>query len=98
MDIDSLDRRTLHRLHEFVTGDSLVRNKKRARTQYSQDRKLQELKKTLQKFNSGKKKQPSPYCFLCTYIVFFLDNDTSSDSESDSSSGSDSDDSGSSSD
>jgi bromodomain-containing factor 1 len=36
LDIDSLDRRTLHRLHEFVTGESLVNKppSKKARTQY----------------------------------------------------------------
>ncbi|KAI7890294.1 Bromodomain-containing protein [Mucor mucedo] len=86
LDIDSLDRPTLHRLHEFVTGESLVAKKssspssKRPRTHYSErdaDRKIRELEETLQKFNS----------------------DSSSDSgDSDSSSGSDSDDSGSSSD
>lgn len=86
LDIDSLDRRTLHRLHEFVTGESLVRKSsspasKRARTHYSErdsDRQIRQLEKTLQKFNS--------------------DNESSSESDSDSSSGSDSDDSGSSSD
>lgn len=86
LDIDSLDRRTLHRLHEFVTGESLVRkssspSSKRARTHYSErdsDRQIRQLEKTLQKFNS--------------------DNESSSESDSDSSSGSDSDDSGSSSD
>lgn len=87
LDIDSLDRRTLHRLHEFVTGGSLVNNKsaspssKRPRTHYSErdaDRQIRQLEKTLQKFNS--------------------ENESSSESDSDSSSGSDSDDSGSSSD
>ncbi|KAK4521928.1 uncharacterized protein ATC70_004466 [Mucor velutinosus] len=86
LDIDSLDRRTLHRLHEFVTGESLVHkssspSSKRARTHYSErdsDRQIRQLEKTLQKFNS--------------------DNESSSESDSDSSSGSDSDDSGSSSD
>ncbi|KAI8969219.1 Bromodomain-containing protein [Mycotypha africana] len=89
LDIDALDRKTLHKLHEFVTGgDSLVDKKaanspptKRARNSYSERdnaRKIRQLEKTLQKFNS--------------------DNDSSSESDSESSSGSDSDDSGSSSD
>lgn len=62
MDIDSLDRRTLHRLHEFVTGHSLVQSPqrkkqtaKKPRMQYSEedaDRKILELEKTLQKFNA----------------------------------------------
>jgi bromodomain-containing factor 1 len=66
LDIDSLDRRTLHRLHEFVTGESLIStykgssspSSKRPRTHYSErdsDRKIRELEKTLQKFNSGMK-------------------------------------------
>ncbi|KAI8388339.1 Bromodomain-containing protein [Radiomyces spectabilis] len=62
LDIDALDRKTLHRLHEFVTGESLVpqhhhkKTVKRPRTHYSEadaDRKIRELEKTLQKFNSG---------------------------------------------
>lgn len=65
LDIDSLDRRTLHRLHEFVTGESLVNkasspSSKRPRTHYSErdsDRQIRQLEKTLQKFNSGM--QPS---------------------------------------
>lgn len=43
LDIDSLDRSTLHRLHEFVTGESLISNKKssspsskRPRTHYTE--------------------------------------------------------------
>ncbi|GAA5810926.1 hypothetical protein MFLAVUS_004354 [Mucor flavus] len=88
LDIDSLDRPTLHRLHEFVNGESLVSKKssspssKRPRTHYSErdaDRKIRQLEQTLQKFNPN--------------------SDSSSESgDSDSSSGSDSDDSGSSSD
>ncbi|CAO3612397.1 unnamed protein product [Mucor hiemalis] len=64
LDIDSLDRSTLHRLHEFVTGESLISNKKsnspsskRPRTHYTErstDRKIRQLEKTLQKFKSGK--------------------------------------------
>ncbi len=63
LDIDSLDRSTLHRLHEFVTGESLANKKssspssKRPRTHYTEraaDRKIRQLEKTLQKFNSGK--------------------------------------------
>lgn len=65
LDIDSLDRPTLHRLHEFVTGESLITKKssspssKRPRTHYSErdsDRKIRQLEQTLQKFdpNSGK--------------------------------------------
>lgn len=63
LDIDSLDRSTLHRLHEFVTGESLISNKKssspsskRPRTHYTErstDRKIRQLEKTLQKFKSG---------------------------------------------
>jgi bromodomain-containing factor 1 len=67
LDIDSLDRATLHRLHEFVTGESLITlnkkssspSSKRPRTHYSErnhDRKIRELEKTLQKFKSGKSK------------------------------------------
>ncbi|CAO3679245.1 unnamed protein product [Umbelopsis ramanniana] len=92
LDIDSLDRRTLHRLHEFVTGHSLVQSPqrkkqtaKKPRMQYSEedaDRKILELEKTLQKFNA----KPEEF-----------GHDSSSNSDS-SSSGSDSDDSGSSSD
>ncbi|KAI9487800.1 MAG: Bromodomain-containing protein [Benjaminiella poitrasii] len=88
LDIDSLDRRTLHRLHEFVTGESLINKNKRSspvpkrpRTHYSErasDRKIRQLEETLQKFNS--------------------DNESSSESESESSSSSGSDDSGSESD
>ncbi|CEP08952.1 hypothetical protein [Parasitella parasitica] len=86
LDIDSLDRRTLHRLHEFVTGESLVDTSslpptKRPRTHYIErnaDRQIRQLEKTLQKFKS--------------------DNESSSESDSSGSSGSDSDDSGSSSD
>jgi bromodomain-containing factor 1 len=41
LDIDSLDRGTLHALHEFVTGEKLVASNKasplkRQRTQYNQ--------------------------------------------------------------
>ncbi|KAI8889734.1 Bromodomain-containing protein [Backusella circina FSU 941] len=85
LDIDSLDRATLHQLHEFVKGESLATTNskssapsKRQRTHYSQadnNRKIRELD-TMGKY--------SP--------------DSSSGSESDSDSGSDSDDSGSSSD
>jgi len=92
LDIDSLDRRTLHRLHEFVTGHSLVQSPqrkkqtaKKPRMQYSEedaDRKILELEKTLQKFNA----KPEEF-----------GHESSSNSDS-SSSGSDSDDSGSSSD
>ncbi|KAG0191845.1 hypothetical protein DFQ28_010784 [Apophysomyces sp. BC1034] len=94
LDIDALDRRTLHRLHEFVTGKSLVPHKrspapKRPRTHYSEedaDRKIQELEKTLQKFNERSGSQ--------SYYDNARGNASSSDSESDSSSGSESDDSG----
>ncbi|KAI8149737.1 Bromodomain-containing protein [Fennellomyces sp. T-0311] len=89
LDIDSLDRRTLHRLHEFVTGKPLAAKKqsassKRARTHYSEqdaNRKIKELERTLEKFDKTEGGQNS-----------------SSESDSESSSGSDSDDSGSSSD
>lgn len=30
LDIDSLDRSTLHRLHEFVTGESLLKHHKKS--------------------------------------------------------------------
>ncbi|KAG2174404.1 hypothetical protein INT43_004427 [Umbelopsis isabellina] len=100
LDIDSLDRRTLHRLHEFVTGHSLVQNSqrkkqtaKKPRMQYSEedaDRKILELEKTLQKFNA----KPDE---LANVLLIFIGHDSSSNSDS-SSSGSDSDDSGSSSD
>ncbi|KAI7901743.1 Bromodomain-containing protein [Cokeromyces recurvatus] len=89
LDIDSLDRRTLHRLHEFVTGESLIHKNKRSsptpkrpRTHYSEratDRKIRQLEETLQKFNSD-------------------NEESSSESDSDSSSGSESDDSASDSD
>ncbi|CAO3702822.1 unnamed protein product [Rhizopus stolonifer] len=75
LDIDSLDRSTLHRLHEFVTGESLIKHKKPSKkrtgqyTDQASDRKIRQLEKTLQKFNS----------------------DSSSESESGSESGSDSD-------
>ncbi|KAI8877363.1 Bromodomain-containing protein [Backusella circina FSU 941] len=84
LDIDSLDRSTLHRLHEFVTGESLIKKNnslpqpKRPRTHYSAadtDRKIRELQNTLNRFNS--------------------DPDSSSESESESESGSDTDESGS---
>jgi bromodomain-containing factor 1 len=76
LDIDSLDRSTLHRLHEFVTGESLVTNKKsssspsskRPRTHYSErdaDRKIRELENTLKKFNSGN-------ILTCIFFFFFL--------------------------
>ncbi|KAG1493889.1 hypothetical protein G6F46_001014 [Rhizopus delemar] len=59
LDIDSLDRSTLHRLHEFVTGESLLKHKKsplakkqRNYGEHAADRKIRELEKTLQKFNS----------------------------------------------
>ncbi|KAI9313053.1 Bromodomain-containing protein [Dichotomocladium elegans] len=92
LDIDSLDRQTLHRLHEFVTGKSLVQKQttaKRGRTHYSEQdshRKIKELEKTLKKFEPPK------------HSYYDGGQHSSSESDSDSSSGSDSDDSGSSSD
>ena len=66
MDIDSLDRRTLYRLHEFVTGKSMLPKKpatKRGRTHYSEhesNQKIKALEQTLEKFkeqNDGKIKK-----------------------------------------
>lgn len=88
LDIDSLDRRTLHKLHKFVTGESLTSKppSKKARTQYKD--------KPLHKY-SGKYYLETKEGFI---INFFFIDDSSSESDSGSSSGSDSDDSGSSSD
>ncbi|KAI9271578.1 Bromodomain-containing protein [Phascolomyces articulosus] len=66
LDIDSLDRRTLYRLHEFVTGKSMLPKKpstKRARTHYSEresDRQIKALEQTLEKFNSDNEHEAGP--------------------------------------
>ncbi|KAI9301321.1 Bromodomain-containing protein [Cunninghamella echinulata] len=92
LDIDALDRKTLHRLHEFVTGTSLIRkrppppptsSKQNIKKRKSDnDRRIRALEESIKKFHSRKLKG----------------RESSSESDSDSSSSSDSDDSGSSSD
>ncbi|KAI8098960.1 Bromodomain-containing protein [Halteromyces radiatus] len=91
LDIDALDRKTLHRLHEFVTGKSLIRRPTSAHAKHTSkkqkssenERRIRALEESLKQFSSGA--LPSH------------GNHTSSESDSDSSSDSDSDDSGSSS-
>ncbi|KAI7858505.1 Bromodomain-containing protein [Circinella umbellata] len=109
LDIDSLDRRTLYRLHEFVTGKSMLPKKpaaRRARTHYSEhesNQKIKALEQTLEKFkeqNDGgssgsvQQHQQSHHHHHQSHRT----QHSSSESDSESSSGSDSDDSGSSSD
>jgi bromodomain-containing factor 1 len=80
LDIDSLDRSTLHRLHEFVTGESLLKHKKsplakkqRNYGEHATERKIRELEKTLQKFNSGKKiKHKLTFIFVLNLSCRFL--------------------------
>ncbi|KAI9496648.1 Bromodomain-containing protein [Zychaea mexicana] len=112
LDIDSLDRRTLYRLHEFVTGKSMLPKKptqtKRARTHYSEqdaNRKIKELERTLEKFDSsdapggaGDPVNAGSASGGRGRGSGSGGQHSSSESESESSSGSDSDDSGSSSD
>ncbi|KAI9013996.1 Bromodomain-containing protein [Phycomyces nitens] len=84
LDIDALDRKTLHRLHEFVTGRSLVphsslssqkkSSSKRPRTHYSEadaDRKIKELEKTLQKFSGS---EPDAFYGKLTWVCVSLLN------------------------
>ncbi|KAI7871314.1 Bromodomain-containing protein [Spinellus fusiger] len=102
LDIDALDRKTLHRLHEFVTGTSLMprsmashamtspskSSSKRPRTHYSEADADRKIRELEKTLQKFSSSEPGS----------LYGQESSSESDSDSSSGSDSDDSGSSSD
>ncbi|KAI8331780.1 Bromodomain-containing protein [Chlamydoabsidia padenii] len=59
LDIDALDRKTLHRLHEFVTGKSLLRQPKRVNKKQKNmdsERRIRALEETLKQFNANRGK------------------------------------------
>ncbi|OZJ03714.1 hypothetical protein BZG36_03297 [Bifiguratus adelaidae] len=94
LDIDSLDRKTLHKLNDYVLGckdPSRVRSHKKNRHGYTEeesDRKIQELEKVLQRFESA---NGGKDLAAATKANYSSSSDDSSSSGSDSDSDSDSD-------
>ncbi|KAG0324703.1 hypothetical protein BG004_003384 [Podila humilis] len=97
LDMDSLDPKTLYKLHQYVKKNTTVKRKrpplpKKVKHQYSEEdanKKMAELERTLEKFEPSRRQGSQ---------LGMVDAHSSSSSDSSSSSGSDSDDSGSSSD
>lgn len=53
LDIDALNRDTLRKLRDFVSPKSTIKSKKRKSNYSAKERRIQELEKTLEKFNQA---------------------------------------------
>lgn len=53
LDIDALNKDTLRKLRDFVSPKSTIKTKKRKSNYSAKERRIQELEKTLEKFNQA---------------------------------------------
>lgn len=63
LDIDALNKDTLRKLRDFVSPKSTIRTKKRKSNYSAKERRIQELERTLEKFNQADPNYRK-YCYL----------------------------------